>query len=1436
MLSFFVFGIVAWQTKAQEGTKDTHVTDKKGAVEPENSDAYFIKAPDIDITSLPKRVTPLAPAVGVDLGAETEPNNTFATADVLTGSDVKIRGDVFGNGDLDWYSFTAMPGDRVYAGVMTSYSASASNDSQLRIFAADGTTLIEFDEDDGSLGGLSSTIAGATLAVGGTYYVQVKHFSATNTLRPYELYLRVQSGAPTPEVEVNDTPATANALPANGWVSGARNPAVATEQDWYSFTANAGDTIYLSLDLDPERDVTTWNGRLGIALFGDANNQILVVDDGGTVDTIDSEAMFMTVKTAGTYYAFVDSATAATGGPTATYNLSVSIIPKANVGINCTTYTSTNVPLPIADGALTSSTITVPATMGRIASTKVSINATHTLMADMDVNLRSPNSNDNGLFNDIGAAATGGQTMMDITLDQYSSGIPFVFTVVRPMVLKPELAYRLDWFDGENPSGVWTLDIRDDLVNATTGTLNGWSLEICELPPVLGTLIYSEDFEANNGGYTLGTVGQLANEWEYGTPATLATTTTNPVASIIGCNSGTMCWKTDLDNTYNVSSNQDLVSPNITFPATDGTATLTWAMRYQMESATFDHLRVVLNEVGGMGVSRTLWEWTGATMTTVVGAPTAVNIGGSAGWGIYQAKIDDVAGSLAGRTFNITFHVDSDTSINFAGVAIDDVQVRFVPLVAPGADLTITKTDGVTTAIPGQSVTYTIVASNAGPDPVTGATVADTFPASIVGATWTCVGAGGGTCTANGMGNINDTVNLPVNATVTYTVTAPIAANAFGSMSNTATVSSTQPDPNPANNSATDTDTLVPTADLSITKTDGVTTVNAGGTTTYTIVASNPGPSDAPNSLVTDTFPAAISSANWTCASAGGATCTAMGSGNISDFINLPAGSSVTYTVVANISASATGTLVNTASVATSGALSIIVVDPNQGNNSATDTDTIVPVGCQGGGNCTTDLAITKTDGVTQVTPLQNITYTIVASNNGPTAVNGAVVTDNFPTPALTNINWTCVGAGGATCPAGGSGNINALVALPVGGTATFTANATVAATATFAFSNTATIAPPTGATDPVPGNNSARDADAICSPAILAGYSVFNRHIVTFAANNPGVFLTSVPLMGLNQGEELVGIDFRPVNGVIYGVASQILNVGGGSSRVVTINHVTGQVTSVGSTINATSGFSSGIDFNPVPDRIREVDNFDNSRRLNPNDGTVAGTDTPLAYAMGDPNMGANPNVVHVAYTNSVNPAPTTTTLYGIDVDTNSLVIINPPNAGTLNTVGLLGVDPNTDGGGFDILGGTNTAYASLNIFGFSGLYTINLTTGAATFIGDIGVPLAPDGKGGPLIDGLTVINAGGCPTTAAGVTVSGRAFTPEGYGLRNAIVTITDSMGVNKTARTSSFGYYTFEGIEVGGTYVVTVSSKRYSFSPRTITVNDAVTDLDFIGTGQE
>ena len=205
------------------------------------------------------------------------------------------------------------------------------------------------------------------------------------------------------------------------------------------------------------------------------------------------------------------------------------------------------------------------------------------------------------------------------------------------------------------------------------------------------------------------------------------------------------------------------------------------------------------------------------------------------------------------------------------------------------------------------------------------------------------------------------------------------------------------------------------------------------------------------------------------------------------------------------------------------------------------------------------------------------------------------------------------------------------------------------------------------------------------------------------------------------------------------------------------------------------------------------------------------------------------NPNVVHVAYTNSQAGA-TLTTLYGIDTGTDTLVRIGgpdgtpSPNTGLLTTIGPLGVDA-TSFGGFDIQPFTNIAYAALRT-GPAGattqkLYSINLATGAATLLGTIG-------NGTNVIDGFTIAPC----STAAGVEVSGRVITPDGRGLRNAVVSMTDGSGVTRTATTSTFGYYQFNDVSVGETFVMSVASRRYRFSPRTVQVLDSLADVDFIG----
>jgi uncharacterized repeat protein (TIGR01451 family) len=124
----------------------------------------------------------------------------------------------------------------------------------------------------------------------------------------------------------------------------------------------------------------------------------------------------------------------------------------------------------------------------------------------------------------------------------------------------------------------------------------------------------------------------------------------------------------------------------------------------------------------------------------------------------------------------------------------------------PQADLSIAKTDnGASPLLPGQAITYTIVARNGGPTAATGATVADTFPASLTGVTWTCAASTGSSCTASGAGSLNQLANLAVGGTATYTVHATVVASAIRLVANTATITvpATSEDPNQANNSAT---------------------------------------------------------------------------------------------------------------------------------------------------------------------------------------------------------------------------------------------------------------------------------------------------------------------------------------------------------------------------------------------------------------------------------------------------------------------------------------------------------------------------------------------------------------------------------------------------------------------------------------------------------
>ncbi|MBV6459038.1 MAG: hypothetical protein HONBIEJF_02177 [Fimbriimonadaceae bacterium] len=230
-------------------------------------------------------------------------------------------------------------------------------------------------------------------------------------------------------------------------------------------------------------------------------------------------------------------------------------------------------------------------------------------------------------------------------------------------------------------------------------------------------------------------------------------------------------------------------------------------------------------------------------------------------------------------------------------------------------------------------------------------------------------------------------------------------------------------------------------------------------------------------------------------------------------------------------------------------------------------------------------------------------------------------------------------------------------------------------------------------------------------------GLTTDNR-LISFDAANPTALNSNVQITGLNQQNELVlGIDFRPKTGELYAVGS--------SNQIYKINTSNGVASAVGGTFAPPlTGVEFGFDFNPTVDRIRLTGSTGQNLRLHPDTGAVVSVDGTLAYAAGDPNFGAAPNVVGSAYTNNFNGAGSTT-LYNIDSDLDILVTQIPPNSGTLNTVGGLGMKVGSLVG-FDIMtvSGNNMAYvAAVEEGDFrSWFHRIDLATGKLNTIGAIG------------------------------------------------------------------------------------------------------------------
>ncbi len=292
-----------------------------------------------------------------------------------------------------------------------------------------------------------------------------------------------------------------------------------------------------------------------------------------------------------------------------------------------------------------------------------------------------------------------------------------------------------------------------------------------------------------------------------------------------------------------------------------------------------------------------------------------------------------------------------------------------------------------------------------------------------------------------------------------------------------------------------------------------------------------------------------------------------------------------------------------------------------------------------------------------------------------------------------------------------------------------------------------------------------------------IYAYKVASNRLIAFDSARPSVPTTDLPVTGIAAGEILVGIDFRPQNGQLYGLG---VNATANTATLYCVSLQTGfagAVGAVGSVAFVDAGSipidlpdpgtqSYGFDFNPSVDRVRVTTATGLNFRINPSNGAPVDGNGGAAGMQPDASINGSGvlGVAAAAYTNN-QPNGFVSTQYTLDHVSNALYIQNMPNGGTqtLGQTVFLSGSPLDFGAinGFDIPAGVNatmnnsavlagSAYAALGVGGLNGLYRINLTNAVATLIGPVDTGAAPiQGLGAQLNLPRALIGLGGSGTT---------------------------------------------------------------------------------------
>ena len=474
------------------------------------------------------------------------------------------------------------------------------------------------------------------------------------------------------------------------------------------------------------------------------------------------------------------------------------------------------------------------------------------------------------------------------------------------------------------------------------------------------------------------------------------------------------------------------------------------------------------------------------------------------------------------------------------------------------ADILVMKTAEPNSAVPGTLLRYTIQVENLGPANAENVILNDDIPASIINPEYSLDG-GASFQPWNGSLNIG-TLNSGISLTVL--IQGTVSLNSSEYIVNTATVSSTTPDPDLSNNISTIITPVNPQAGISIIKVADEDVAVPGEEFVYTIEIFNEGPSNATNVVLTDDIPDVILNPEYSLD--GGATFQPWtGSLNIG---TVAPGQLIRIIIKGLVSSTATGDITNTAEVSAD--------VPEPVTDSSTVTTPIVP---------SADIEVIKTSNMDTAVPGETFSYTITVTNLGPSAAQSIVLTDDIPDVIL-NPEYSL--DGGVTFQPW-NGNLS-IGTLDAGEIRSIIIRGTVSQTAVGTIINTATISSPTP--DPNPDNNTSTDETDISS---LADISVIKgnepvampggRFIYGIEIANAGPSFAENVTLTDNIPASILNPEYSIDNGVTFQPWNGSLNIGildAGEIRNIIIRGTVSQ-TAIGTIINTATVSSTTPDPN---------------------------------------------------------------------------------------------------------------------------------------------------------------------------------------------------------------------------------------------------------------